>query len=59
MAVILNIPMPSSCDDCPFKKNYHTNDYGSHCNCQFDDEYRTIDLLLHKKPDLCPLKEVN
>lgn len=57
MAVIIsNMDFPTECLECSFTKNYRTNDYGSHCECELDDEYRVIDLLLHNKPDWCPLK---
>lgn len=56
--IMIDIDMPKDCWQCPFKRNYRTNDYGSHCECEWDDEYRTINLLEHSKPSWCPLKEV-
>ena len=53
----IDMEMPKDCGNCPFKKNYRTNDYGCHCECEWDDEYRTINLLEHSKPKWCPLKE--
>ena len=55
--VVIDIDMPKDCSYCPFKKNYRTNDYGCHCECEWDDEYRTINLLEYSKPKWCPLKE--
>ena len=54
----IDMEMPNSCYDCPFKKNYRNNDFGIHCECELDDDYRTINILEHSKPQWCPLKEV-
>ena len=28
-----NVKIPSNCKDCPYAKNYITNEYGSFCEC--------------------------
>lgn len=59
MAIIVkDMDMPSECYNCDFAKNIRTNDYGSFCECSFDDENISINLQNTRKPSFCPLKPI-
>lgn len=57
--IITGMEKHEDCYDCEFHTNYRTNDYGSFCECMFDDEYNRINLLEHKIPNFCPLKSID
>ena len=57
--IITGMKKLKDCYNCKFHTNYRTNDYGSFCECMFDDEYNRINLLEHKIPNFCPLKSID
>ena len=55
--VQIDMEMPKECQQCILHENERTNDYGWYCDCRLTGT--EINLLYHKRPKNCPIKELN